>query len=342
MNDSAQSLWPHAGYAQLKPDARGHLTVTDNFLKVLLLRPELAPIEGSCAFEIQIHERLQENPRLELSAAELAQIQDPDAADNLGVWLRFRDRILARPTLEASYWALFEGTGVDVPPVLVHQITQVLVQHILGDDCTPLEARAAELLFRTQKISVLDDGSVMSADHETVERHALESGFGSLGELLKQGGIPLRSVDLDVIQESNQDSYWERNERFDMVACLNLGQDVMTAFCRVLERWVQHFTGAPVRVQTAREIQDDKWVWHVGLDAQASSMLNDLYTGESVDEARQKRMLCLFILNFEQASDMRSEIAGKPVYLAMAMDEHHLLKIKPQNLLLNLPLARRS
>ena len=61
MSDSAQSLWPQAGYAQLKTDARGHLTVTDDFLRVLLLRPELAPIESSCAHEIQIHERLIEN-----------------------------------------------------------------------------------------------------------------------------------------------------------------------------------------------------------------------------------------------------------------------------------------
>jgi hypothetical protein len=37
---------------------------------------------------------------------------------------------------------------------------------------------------------------------------------------------------------------------------------------------------------------------------------------------------------------MRAEVAGKPVYLAMAMDEHKRLKLKPQNLLLNLPLAR--
>lgn len=36
MSDSAQSLWPHAGYAQLKTDARGHLTVTDDFFRVLL------------------------------------------------------------------------------------------------------------------------------------------------------------------------------------------------------------------------------------------------------------------------------------------------------------------
>ncbi len=80
----------------------------------------------------------------------------------------------------------------------------------------------------------------------------------------------------------------------------------------------------------------------MGLDAQASSMLNDLYTGQSIDEDRQRRMLCLFVLNFANASDMLQDVSGKPVYLAMAMDPQNLLKIKPQNLLLNLPLARRS
>jgi hypothetical protein len=67
-----------------------------------------------------------------------------------------------------------------------------------------------------------------------------------------------------------------------------------------------------------------------------------LYTGQSIDEDRQRRMLCLFVLNFDNASDMLQDVSGKPVYLAMAMDPQNLLKIKPQNLLLNLPLARRS
>lgn len=80
----------------------------------------------------------------------------------------------------------------------------------------------------------------------------------------------------------------------------------------------------------------------MGQDAQASGMLNNLYTGNTIDEDSQKRMLCLFVLNFENPSDMLSEVSGKPVYLAMAMDTQQLLKIKPQNLLLNLPLARRS
>jgi hypothetical protein len=39
---------------------------------------------------------------------------------------------------------------------------------------------------------------------------------------------------------------------------------------------------------------------------------------------------------------MRPEVAGHPVYLAMAMDEARRLQLKPQNLLMNLPLARKS
>jgi hypothetical protein len=37
---------------------------------------------------------------------------------------------------------------------------------------------------------------------------------------------------------------------------------------------------------------------------------------------------------------MRPQLAGRPVYLAMAMNADHVMRLKPQNLLLNLPLAR--
>ena len=343
MTDNASSLWPSSGYRLLTQDARGHLLVTDTFLQSLLERPELAPIGSSCPAEIDLHAALCEAPRQAVSAEQLAVLKDSDAAENYAVWLRFRDRLLAKPTLEASYLALFEGHGVDVPPVLVQHITQILLQHVLGKDATPLQARAAEMLFRTQKISVLEDGSVMAADNDTVERHAQTGGFGSLGELLKQGGIPTRSVDLDVLNDDDaQDTYWSRSERFDMVVCLNRDQPALTALCTVLTRWIAHFLNVQVNIQTAREIADENWVWHVGLDAQASSVLNDLFTGAEVDEERMKRLLCLFILEFESPSDMRSDVAGRPVYLAMAMDAGQRLNIKPQNLLLNLPLALRS
>ena len=109
--------WPTSGYRLLTVDANGHLTVTDDFLRHLLSRPELAPIADSCSAEIALHEQLLDTPRFEVSEATLATLKDRDSADNYAVWLRFRARLLAGPTLEASYMALFQGEGVDVAPV---------------------------------------------------------------------------------------------------------------------------------------------------------------------------------------------------------------------------------
>ena len=334
--------WQQSGYRLLDIDAQGHLVVTDDFLRSLLQRPELAPVAESCDAELALHERLARQPRDEVSDAQLAAMHDADARANYAVWLRFRQRLLARPTLEGSYMQLFQGEGVDVPPLLVHQLTEILLRHILGNEAPPLHARAAEMLFRPQKISVQDDGQVMAADEETVERHAVSGSFGSIGELLRQGGAVMRTADLDVLYEANADAYWGRDEARDLVLSLNHGQPALAALCHVLEAWVQHFLGVAVSVTVEREIDGEHWVWHVGLDAQASVILNDLYRGDDVSQDRMARMLCLFRLEFADAGVVRPEVAGHPVYLAMAMDEQRRLRLKPQNLLLNLPLARLS
>jgi hypothetical protein len=187
---------------------------------------------------------------------------------------------------------------------------------------------------------VLDDGAVMAADDEAIEMYAETGGFGSLGELLKKQNTPTRSVDLDVLAEENKDAYWERDERHDFAVSLNRGQPALDALMCVLEKWVKHFLGVDVEIKHRREIDDKHWAWHVGLDAVASSVLNDLYNNNAVDEAHMNRLLCLFELRFKSPSDMRQNIAGKPVYLAIAMDADNKLKLKPQNLLLNLPLNR--
>ena len=336
------NYWRQCGYGLLDKTVEGHLVVTDAVLRSLLERPELAPVPESCAGELALHHGLLDHPRADVTPQQLAAITDEDARGNYTVWLRFRQRLLAQPTLEGSYMALFRGEGVDVPPLLVQQLTQILLRHILGADATAMQVRAAEMLFRTQKVSVLEDGQVMAADDETVERHAVAAGFGTIGELLKQGGAPLRTAELDVLSDDNADSYWERDESHDLVVSLNHGQPALAALCSVLQRWVRHFLGAGVTIGIESEIDDEQWVWHVGLDAQASAALNDLYQGNDVAADRMERMLCLFRLQFDESSVMRPEIAGRPVYLAMAMDADKRLKLKPQNLLLNLPLARLS
>jgi hypothetical protein len=44
--------------------------------------------------------------------------------------------------------------------------------------------------------------------------------------------------------------------------------------------------------------------------------------------------------NFADKADMRPVLAARPVYLAMAVEREFRLKLKPQNMLVNLPLAR--
>jgi len=334
--------WPSCGLALLSVNHQGHLTVTDDFLRALLERPELAPIAQSCTPERALHERLLAHPRSDIAQADLAAMKDRDAAENYAIWARFRQRLLAKPTLEASYLDLFQGQGVDVPPLLVQQLTQVLLRHILGSTATALQVRVAEMLFRVQSISVQDDGSVMAADRETVDRFATTGGFGTLGELLQQGGASLRTVDLDVLHADNADGYWARSESFDWVVCMSRGEPALDALCTVLRQWIGHFWGVSVRIQTVTGIDDAQWVWHTGLDAQSSAILNALYQGQDVPPEHMARMMCLFQLDFDAPQDMRADLQGKPVYLGMAVDAHKCLQLKPQNLLINLPLAQRS
>ena len=58
---------------------------------------------------------------------------------------------------------------------------------------------------------------------------------------------------------------------------LNRGGGALEGLCRLLERWIAHFLGAEVAIRPRPGIEDARWVWHVGLDAEASALLNDLY-----------------------------------------------------------------
>ena len=332
-------FWTSCGYRLLARGADGRLALTDDFLRSTLLRRELAPLPESCPAELALHDELVAAPRSAIAAGRLTALADPDARDNYAIWLRFRDRLAAAPSIEAAYVALFRD-GVDVPPLFVRQLTEILLRHILGENAPPMQARAAEMLFRVQRIALFDDGAVMAGDDEAAALYATTGGFGSLGELLQQNRTPLRTVDFDVLDEANADSYWTRDERRDLAVSLNRGRPALDALCRVLERWIAHFTGAAVAIRPQREIDDRRWVWHVGLDAEASALLNDLYNRVEVGDERMGRLMCLFELTFADPADMRPVIAGRPVYLAMAMDAERRLKLKPQNLLLNLPLSR--
>lgn len=336
------NFWPHSAYKTLTVGSDKQLLVTDDFLRTYLLRPELNLVPESCAVERALHQRLSENPRAAISDEEIAGMADPDIQVNYQVWLRYRAKLLAASSLENFYMSLFKGDGVDVPPLFITQLAQIFIRHILGEDCHPLDARMGELFFRVQKITVLEDSVVMAADDEIVTRNAQAGETGNILDLLKSKSMSMRSIDLDVLHEENADLYWEKSEDYDFAVQLNFGQPPINHFCRVLEKWIQHFLGAQVRITPMQQITDPKWSWHVGLDAAATDILNKLYNKEPVDSDELEKVICLFRLDFIDEAAVTQSQAGKPVYMGIAMNDEKQLKLKPQNLLFNLPLAKAS
>ena len=108
-------------------------------------------------------------------------------------------------------------------------------------------------------------------------------------------------------------------------ACSSAGSAICSAFATT--------------IRPLPRIDDDAWLWHVGLDAEATALLDDLYRGHAPEAERLHRLIGLFRLDFADPSEMRADLAGKPVYLGLAMTEQGTLRLKAQNLLVNLPLA---
>jgi Family of unknown function (DUF6352) len=341
-------FWRSSGFHLLRRDAAGRLAVTDDFLRAYLARPELRPSDDgdiSCPAERALHAALILDPRRPVAPEELAALAEPDARRNYEVLLRFRDRLVGHGTVEAAYLGLLRASpaaapaAAVVPPLFVDQLAHAILRGILDGCGDALRVRAAELLFRSQRVSIQGNGSIMVADEEVVGMRAAAG--ESLAALAGEAAAPRRgTVELDVLDDAGAATYWALSDRFDTVLDVGFTRPGLDALCRVLEAWVAHFTGGvAVSVQPVRSVRDERWSWHVGLDAVASGILNDLYEGHDVPEERLALLLALFRLEFRDPDAMLPRVRGRPVYLGMAMTPGGVLRLKPQNLLVNLPLA---
>jgi hypothetical protein len=325
----------------MQVDNDGFLQVTDGFLRRCLERPELAPVAESCPAEIALYGTLVDQPTAGVAEPDLEAMQDPDARDNYRLFLNFRDRLLASGSVEQCYRQLFDdGRPIDFPPLFVDELAQAIVHNILAGTGDPNLVRAGELMFREQTARNVD-GAMLLFDAQTYQRvqARARSGHVNLIELLHDPAS-LHTEDIDVLVPENAGDYWLRSDRHDMALDVTFGRAGLPAISTMLERWVRHFLGVDVTIEPLQEIEDDHWTWHVGLDVAASELLNDLYDGREVDDDRRERLISLFRLTFRQPADMRADIAGRPVYLALCAGLDNRLRLKPQNLLVNLPLAR--
>lgn len=348
------NFWQSSGFDQLGRNARGWLVPTDDYLRLILARPELALVPESCPAEIALHEALLAAPSRQVTPGELQALLDADARDNYRMFLGFRDALLRAGTLEGYYLGLFRSGTIDIPPLFVDLIAQAILRKLLDDATDAFEVRAAEMLFRTQRISV-QDGQILSGDRDVIDLLKDTGGMGAVGRLLIESKAPVRTVNMEVLNVDNAARYWQMDERHSFL--LDLTHEVshdlshgmsfkltrarsgLKALARVLEKWVAHFLGVVVTIQPEQKIDDPAWRWHVGLDAESTALLNDLYEDRPVEAARMQRVVSLFRLEFAKPGEMRADVAGKPVYLGLTMNADNIVKLKPQNLLLNLPLA---
>jgi Family of unknown function (DUF6352) len=201
----------------------------------------------------------------------------------------------------------------------------------------PLRWRAAELFFRDQSVST-EGGGVMLADDEIVSMHASSMGFGGLGQLVSEASTPLRRVELDVLDDDNKALYWQRADRFDTVIDFRFTQPPNDAFARVIELWLKHLLGLRVRVEPRQSIEDSHWSWHIGLDSEASRLLDALYQGRELTFEEAGAIIGLFRMEVLDSERITERLRGKPIYLALAKTPAGKVKMKPQNLIVNLPI----
>jgi len=362
-----QNSWPSSGFqqryrpAQLQRNERGWLIPSDDYLRLFLARPELAPVPESCPAELALHAALLAAPARPVAPGELQALQDADARDSYTLFLRFRDGLLAAGTLEAYYLRLFprDGSGcINIPPLFIDLLAQAITHGLLEDSADAYMVRAGELLFRSQRIST-QGGQVLSGDREVMDIFNETGGLGDIGRFLAQAQAPLRSVSLQVLGDDNAPDYLAGRQQADrytflldlthefskdlshgLVLTMTRARSGLKALARVLEKWVWHFLGVAVTIKPLQKIDDEAWRWHVGLDVEATALLNDLYEGREVAPARMQRLLSLFRLDFADPQEMRADVAGKPVYLGLMMNADGVVRLKPQNLLVNLPLRQ--
>jgi hypothetical protein len=294
------------------------------------------PVEESGEAELELHAALMASPRRDVSERELQSLEDRDVEHNYRVILKFRDKLLASGTVEGCYMSLFKGT-IDIPPMFVDQLAHVILRNLLDGADDPLRLRAAELFFREQKATI-QEGHALLADLETVEMHASGNRFGSIGRLIVEAQGDLAKVDLDVLDRANAAVYWERESRHDTVISVTYGRPALDALCRVMEAWISHFFSVATKIKPIRKIDEPRWAWHIGLDAESTAILNELRAGGQIDPGRMRNILAIFALQFDDPSAMRADIRGRAVYLALSCSPEGTVHMKPQNLLTNLPL----
>jgi hypothetical protein len=329
-------FWLSCGHHLLDRDDGGGLLVTDEFLKAYLARPELAPPQNACVAERILHTAMLSDPRRPVVASEIAAIVDADARENWTLMTAFRDHLVGHKTVEAAYLDLVRRGVGRTPPLFINQLVHVILRNLLDRCDDVFMLRAAELFFRPQRLTV-HDGSLIAADEEKVTGVSPQP----TSPLVAMLGLPVAG-EIDVLNDGNAESYWERSDLFDMALDLTAGRRGLDALGRVIEKWIAHLLAVEVEIESLIEATDVNLTWYVGLDAEATRIGDALWTGGEVDRAARERIIGLYRLSFRNPEVILDKAKGEPIYLLLAMTAERMLRMKPQNLVTGLPIAHRE
>jgi hypothetical protein len=326
-------FWLSCGHHLLDRNDGGGLLVTDEFLKAYLARPELSPPADACIAERTLHAALLTDPRRPVTTSEIARLADADARENWGLMVAFRDRLVAHKTVEAAYLDLVRRGVGETPPLFINQLVHVILRNAM-DGCEDVfMLRAAELFFRPQRLTV-HDGALIAADEETIEG----ANPKPVSPLVAMLGLPAAG-EIDVVNDDNAATYWERSDLFDMALDLTAGRRGLDALSKVIARWITHLISVEVEIETLIEANDVNLLWYVGLDAEATGIGDALWNDEELDRAARERIIGLYRLTFRNPEVVLEKARGEPIYLILAMTPERTLRMKPQNLLTGLPIA---
>lgn len=331
-----REFWVSSGHHLSRRNAAGELVATPELMMAWLARPELAPPPEACGAERALHATLMADPFRAVSGPEIAALADPDARDNWSLFIRFRDRLAAAPSIEAAYRELALAPRIDLPPLFLDQMAHLILRNALDGCEDPFTLRAGELFFRAQRAS-LPEGVLTLADADLIDE--IEKGRAAMMHVAPLTAM-LDKDELDVMDDENAWTYWSRSDANSMAMNLGGSRRAREGLANAIAAWVTRLLDVNVFVEPLAAMQDKDWRWFVGLDAEGTRIGNALWRGESLGAGDMDRVIALFRLNFRDERQMDERVRGKPVYLILAMTHDRMVRMKPQNLIAGLPLSR--
>lgn len=334
MSDANPDFWVSSGHHLVDRNEAGGLTVTDDYLKAYLARPELVPPLEACPVERGLHAQLLSAPRTSIAPDEIALVADDDARENLAVFLAFRDHLLRHGTLEAAYLALLRSGMEKVPPLFLQQLTHLVARNAFDGTSDARTLRAAECFWRTQRVT-FHEGSVLLADQEAIESHEHDRDHSPLLNML--GGPAVSEI--EVLTDENAASYAGRSDAHDLVYDLTHPERGRQALALAMQVWTTHLLGFSPLYEPVDKFSNESFSWFLALDAEGTAIGNRVWTGEALDESDARRILALFAFTLPDHPRILADKRGGRAFAILGSGTDRLVRIKPQNLIAGLPLA---